>query len=277
MICSSPLDGRRLLDGAGGLVVADNVADAERAVEDDRQRREQVGEHALRRQADRDAADAEARDQAGHVHPDIVEHDDQRDREQREGDEQADEPERGAERGMGVAFGAAFDRAEDDLARPQRPLEHRRDGEQEADRGIDRGRRIGIAGDDPRGDEHDEDVARLGDRTAEDQPPARRQLRALAQPHPDSAQHVQRDDDRRADPDRDQHLQPVGTDPAIAVDDEGVGMRLHVLDGDRLGGGGGGVGRGRVTHRRILQAASVCPLGRPSSSSAISPRSKRDR
>ena len=57
------------------LVVGDRVAAAERAVEDDRQRGEQVGEDALRGEADRDAADAETGDQPGDVDPEIVEHD----------------------------------------------------------------------------------------------------------------------------------------------------------------------------------------------------------
>ena len=49
------------LDRAGALVVADRVAALERLVEQDRERREQVGEDALRGEADGDAADAEAR------------------------------------------------------------------------------------------------------------------------------------------------------------------------------------------------------------------------
>ena len=45
------------------LVIGDRVAAAERAVEDDRERGEQIREDALRRETDRDAADAETRDE----------------------------------------------------------------------------------------------------------------------------------------------------------------------------------------------------------------------
>ena len=68
-----------LLDRAGGLVEADRVAAAERLVEDDRERREQVREDALGGEADGDAADAEAGDQAGDVDAEIVEDEDDRD------------------------------------------------------------------------------------------------------------------------------------------------------------------------------------------------------
>ena len=68
------------LDRAGGgVAVADRVAAAERPVEHDRQRREQVGENALRGEADGDAADAEPGDQRGDVDAEIVEDDDDRD------------------------------------------------------------------------------------------------------------------------------------------------------------------------------------------------------
>ena len=62
-----------LLDRAGGRVPADLIAAAERLVEHDRQRREQIGENALGGEADGDAADAEAGDQAGDVDAEIVE------------------------------------------------------------------------------------------------------------------------------------------------------------------------------------------------------------
>ena len=61
------------LDRAGGpalvdlAAVIDRVAAPERPVEDDRERREQVREDALRGEADGDAADAEAGDQGGDV------------------------------------------------------------------------------------------------------------------------------------------------------------------------------------------------------------------
>ena len=69
-----------LLDRARGRVPADRIAAPERLVEQDRERREQIRENALRGEADGDAADAEPGDQAGDVDPEIVEHDDERDR-----------------------------------------------------------------------------------------------------------------------------------------------------------------------------------------------------
>ena len=60
------------------LVELDRVAAPERLVEQDRERREQVRENALRGEADRDAADAEAGDQRGDVDAEIVEDEDDR-------------------------------------------------------------------------------------------------------------------------------------------------------------------------------------------------------
>src|SRR3546814_14512560 len=52
------------LDRSRTVAVADLIALAERPIEDDRQCGEQIGEDALRGEADRDAADAEPRDEA---------------------------------------------------------------------------------------------------------------------------------------------------------------------------------------------------------------------
>ena len=86
------------LDRAGAAVVADRVALLERLVEQDRERREQVGEDALRGEADGDAADAEAGDERGDVHAEIVEDQDAGDREQGDADQHADDRHRVAER-----------------------------------------------------------------------------------------------------------------------------------------------------------------------------------
>ena len=108
----------------------DRIAAPERPVEDDRQRREQILEDALRGEADGDAADAEAGDQAGDVDAQIVEHDDQRDREDRDADQQPDDPHRAADAaGFLIAAGAMLDDAERQLARPERRLQRRRDDE----------------------------------------------------------------------------------------------------------------------------------------------------
>ena len=86
-----------LLDRARSRVPADRIAAAERPVEQDGERGEEIGENALRGEADGDAANAEARDQPGDVDPEIVEHDDERDREDGDGDEQPDDADRAAE------------------------------------------------------------------------------------------------------------------------------------------------------------------------------------
>ena len=113
------------------LVVADRVAALERLVEQDRERREQVGENALRGEADGDAADAEAGDQRGDVHAEIVEDEDDGDREQGDADQHADDRHRVAERARAVLLAdPAADHAEDQLARPDRAL--KREGDDEA-------------------------------------------------------------------------------------------------------------------------------------------------
>ena len=137
-----------LLDRAGGrrIAEADRVAAAERPVEDDRERREQVGEDALGGEADGDAADAEAGDQAGDVDAEIVEDDDDRDREQGDGDEQADDADRRAQpAAVGFVAEAVLDIAEDELAAPDRRLERGRDDEEDVDRPLQEERRLGLA------------------------------------------------------------------------------------------------------------------------------------
>src|SRR3546814_9617350 len=78
------------LDGGGARVIFDRLADAERPVEDDRERGEEIRKNALRGKADRDTAATETRHQPGDLDPHIVENDDARDREQRDADQQAD-------------------------------------------------------------------------------------------------------------------------------------------------------------------------------------------
>ena len=68
LLAGDAADARRLepdvLDGSGDLIDADRVADVERFVEHDRERREQVAEDVLHGERDGDAADAESRDPA---------------------------------------------------------------------------------------------------------------------------------------------------------------------------------------------------------------------
>ncbi len=171
----------------------DVVADAEGPVEDDRERREQVGEDALRGEADGDAADAEAGDEAGDVDAEIAEHHHQRDREQHDRDEQADDAERAGERRCRHRRPCVrcSTSAEDDLAHPDRRLEHRGDGEEE----LDRRRRPSAAR------WHISTTSRIAtmmmkklpvlrDRAAEDRIPVRHAFAAPAQPQrPSRAPH----------------------------------------------------------------------------------------
>src|SRR3546814_2427271 len=57
------------LDRPRRIVVFDRLSDAERPVDDDRERGETVGKDALRGETDRDAADAEPGDEAGDRKP----------------------------------------------------------------------------------------------------------------------------------------------------------------------------------------------------------------
>ena len=78
----------------------------------------------MRGEADGNAADAEPGDQRGDVHAEIVENDDDREREQGDADEHADDRHGVAERGFGrILAGLAADHAEDQLARPHRALQ----------------------------------------------------------------------------------------------------------------------------------------------------------
>ena len=120
------------LDAADGLIEADRVALAKGFVEEDGERREQVGENALRGKADGDAADSEARDQRGDVDPEIVENDDDRQREQCDADEDPDDRGRIAQGGFrGSVADPPGDQGEDQLARPDRSLQG--EGDREAD------------------------------------------------------------------------------------------------------------------------------------------------
>src|SRR3546814_4359288 len=87
-----------MLDRAGSLVESDRIAAAEGPIEDDRKGGEQIGEDALRGQADGDATHAKTRDEAGDVDAEIVEDEAESDREQRDRHEQTDNADRGTQR-----------------------------------------------------------------------------------------------------------------------------------------------------------------------------------
>src|SRR3546814_2947428 len=73
------------------------------------------------------SSDVCSSDLAGHVDAEIVEQHDDRDREHDHADEQADQPHRVDDRLAAIMLGrgAVLDEAEDDLACPDRALEHR--------------------------------------------------------------------------------------------------------------------------------------------------------
>ena len=78
----------------------DRVAAAERLVEDDRERREQVARRCPGRRGRWRCRRCRGRRQAGDVDPEIVEDEDDRDREQGDADQQADDADRRAERAV---------------------------------------------------------------------------------------------------------------------------------------------------------------------------------
>lgn len=258
-------------DDAVGRAVADLVAAAERSVEDDCKRGEEVAENALRGEADGNATDAQAGDQSGDVDAEIVEHDDQRDSEQRDGDEQADEAHRAEQRLARIMFaaGAMLDRAEDQLARPDRRLEYGGDGPQEVDRRRYLARRTGIARDQFGGEHDDEEVVGARDRPADDRAPAAaherlcnaRDIPASAQAFAEPAQAVQRDDDHHADGERDEDLQPVRVQPDFAG---GVQAGQLILDAvaveDRRSGSGRGFGHKGIRPRLSAAPCWACRL-----------------
>jgi hypothetical protein len=86
-----------LSDGPDHVLDPHEVADAERLVDADRDRAEQVLHRLLRGEGERDAADAEPREEARHLEPELVQHRDEADREQRVVRELAAEREEPAE------------------------------------------------------------------------------------------------------------------------------------------------------------------------------------
>ena len=160
-----------ILDIAVDLAEADAVAPAEGLVEDDRKGGEQVGEDALGCKADGDAADAEARDQAGDVDAQIGEDEYDRDRKQGDRDQHPYDPDRGAQPAMLVVHaGAVLDEAEDQLPAPDRRLEGGGDHEQDVDDAHQPGRGRGVLGDQFGRGHDDEEDSGLGQRPGEDVP-----------------------------------------------------------------------------------------------------------
>ena len=100
MICSPSTLRRRVLlmpmYSTVPLNVVDGqaIADHERPVERDRQRREQIAEHVLGGERDRDAADAEAGEQRLDLDAEVVERQQQDERPDRDARQEADDAER---------------------------------------------------------------------------------------------------------------------------------------------------------------------------------------
>ena len=111
---ADPLDRARL--------VADGheIADHERLVQHDRERREQVAQDVLGGERDRDAADAEPGDQRGDVEPEVVEDQQERDRPDHDAREQLDQVQRVGDRPVPARLppGIPADPADHDVAGP---------------------------------------------------------------------------------------------------------------------------------------------------------------
>jgi hypothetical protein len=154
------------LDGAHRVAELHRLAQPKRPVENDRQRREQVGEDIPRGQADGDAADAEPRDDAGDIDAQVAEDQHGRDREQSDVDQQADDAQRVADRGLARTLaGARLNDPQDDLPRPHRRLDRQCDHKGDLDCAFDRRRRWPVSRD---------DLGRHGDHEEEVGPPQRR-------------------------------------------------------------------------------------------------------
>src|SRR5439155_19941114 len=99
-------------------------------------------------ETDSDAANSETGDETGDVYAEIVEDEHQGNREQRDADQQPDDPGRGGKRTVfGLRPDAMFDIAEDQLARPNGGLEGRGNDKEEMDQAEQRGRGVGMLGD----------------------------------------------------------------------------------------------------------------------------------
>ena len=107
-------------DLAHRIAKADQFANTERAVEQDRQRCKQILEDALGRETNRDPADAKPCNKPGDVDAKVGQDEDRRDRKHRRSDKQADYGESAAKRIMPA--GTMFDPTEDEFAGKYRSL-----------------------------------------------------------------------------------------------------------------------------------------------------------
>ncbi len=147
-------------DRADALAVADRVSAPERLVEQDRKRCEQVGKDALGREPDGNAADTESGDQRGDVDAEIVENDDDGDREQGDADQYPDKRHRIGDSALGRIFRRApADQPENELPGPDCALEGESDDEEDIGYALDPARNLGVRHDDvERGGHHEEDA-----------------------------------------------------------------------------------------------------------------------
>src|SRR3546814_2580582 len=128
---------------------------------------------------------------------------------------------------------AVLDEAEDDLACPDRALEHSGDREQEDDELIEHRRRPRIAVDQPYRDHDDEEAGRLRDRLADDRDPAPGGAIGIAQFAAEPAQGIERGDDGGGDARRDQDLEPVRLNPVYRIAHEFMRARAAIGNRDR--------------------------------------------
>jgi hypothetical protein len=218
-------------------------------------------------EADGNAADSEPGDEPGDVDAEIVEDEDQRDREEGDAHQQSDDSDRRSQTAMfGLRAGAMLDEAEDQLACPDRRLESESDDEQEVDRPHQQYRRIGMFGDQLGRTKDDEEDAGARQRARKDGPPmgdvpaAGHELAAqMAQPEQDQCYGGT---DRRSD----QYVTEVAGDPARHFVEQCQALPGNVIgDAARLFG-----------HSIAHQAAafvSSCGASAACSRNSIRPRS----
>ena len=105
----------------------DDVAHLERTVEHDGERGEEIAEHALRRESDGNAADAETRNERRHVETEILEDQQKRERPDADAHQHLDDRDRVAHGRLGPARRELPDQQRrDDAVGPERELNEQR-------------------------------------------------------------------------------------------------------------------------------------------------------
>src|SRR5262249_43288773 len=118
--------------GHGAELIADRhaVAESKRAIPEERESRQQVGERLLRRETDREAGDADAREQRAEVDPHLFDRDQRAERENREPYQRQDEL-----RQRGIGLRAVEELAQEPHHQPRQEPEEAEENETRDDAG----------------------------------------------------------------------------------------------------------------------------------------------